>query len=256
MADNVTPYIYFPIKTSFLRSENLSVYEKAMFMVLLTYKRCKTIYPSQTELAKHAGMSRFQAIKVLDSLAVKGYITKDNKTNHKTTVYRILNKALVNVVDTDVNESDNDVNESDTTCQRQQQVPVNEIDTNKEKVNKENIINKKEEKKKTVAAGKDLAKDKIPYKEILDYLNSKAQLPRGFKPSNGSNKFISGRWNEGFRVPDFKTVIDNKVTEWLGDPKWGKFLRPETLFGTKFESYLNQPEKKKKEETDYGMFGR
>jgi hypothetical protein len=40
-------------------------------------------------------------------------------------------------------------------------------------------------------------------------------------------------------------VIDLKSVEWLSDPHWNKFLRPETLFGTKFESYLNQQEGKK-----------
>jgi hypothetical protein len=34
-------------------------------------------------------------------------------------------------------------------------------------------------------------------------------------------------------------VIDNKVIEWKGS-EMAKYIRPETLFGTKFESYLNQ----------------
>ena len=46
--------------------------------------------------------------------------------------------------------------------------------------------------------------------------------------------------NEGFTVDDFKKVIDNKSAEWGKDSKMSKYLRPETLFGTKFESYLNQ----------------
>ena len=45
--------------------------------------------------------------------------------------------------------------------------------------------------------------------------------------------------NEKFTVDDFKTVIDKKSREWLGTDM-EKYLRPETLFGTKFESYLNQ----------------
>ena len=45
-------------------------------------------------------------------------------------------------------------------------------------------------------------------------------------------------------IDDFKTVIDKKADDWIGTDM-EKYLRPETLFGTKFESYLNQPEKKK-----------
>lgn len=38
----------------------------------------------------------------------------------------------------------------------------------------------------------------------------------------------------------FKKVIDNKSAEWLEDRYWSRYLRPQTLFGPKFEMYLNQ----------------
>lgn len=81
--------------------------------------------------------------------------------------------------------------------------------------------------------------DDIPYKEIIDYLNEKT----GSQFRNTTKKtqtLIKARFAEGFNLDDFKKVIDTKATEWLNDSKMSKFLRPETLFGTKFESYLNQ----------------
>ena len=39
---------------------------------------------------------------------------------------------------------------------------------------------------------------------------------------------------------DFEKVIDAKYREWHGSAKMAKYLRPETLFGTKFDSYLNE----------------
>ncbi|MGW7932879.1 conserved phage C-terminal domain-containing protein, partial [Staphylococcus xylosus] len=54
---------------------------------------------------------------------------------------------------------------------------------------------------------------------------------------------IKARIKEGFTEKEFKQVIDNKVNEWKGYPKFEVYLRPETLFGTKFESYLNQQPK-------------
>ena len=42
------------------------------------------------------------------------------------------------------------------------------------------------------------------------------------------------------RGTDFEKVIDAKYREWHGSPKMSKYLRPETLFGTKFDSYLNE----------------
>ena len=77
------------------------------------------------------------------------------------------------------------------------------------------------------------------YKEVIDYLNEKAS--KGFKASTRKNQeLIKARMNEGFNVEDFKKVIDNKVLTWKGDSKMDQYLRPVTLFGTKFESYLNE----------------
>ena len=50
---------------------------------------------------------------------------------------------------------------------------------------------------------------------------------------------IKARWNDGFRLNDFETVIKNKCREWMGTDM-EKYLRPKTLFGNNFESYLNQ----------------
>jgi hypothetical protein len=36
-------------------------------------------------------------------------------------------------------------------------------------------------------------------------------------------------------------VIDKRCAAWKGDPKMEEYLRPSTLFGPKFESYLNAP---------------
>lgn len=87
-------------------------------------------------------------------------------------------------------------------------------------------------------------KDTIPYKEIISYLNEKAKT--GYRASGKKTQgLIKSRWKEGFKLDDFKTVIDKKTNQWLHDAKMVEYLRPETLFGTKFESYLNQPNKKK-----------
>ncbi|WP_367112241.1 conserved phage C-terminal domain-containing protein [Staphylococcus capitis subsp. urealyticus] len=81
----------------------------------------------------------------------------------------------------------------------------------------------------------------IPYKEIVDYLNEKTG--KNFKHKTPkTRKFIEARWNQDFRLDDFKKVIDVKSDEWLNTDS-DKYLRPETLFGTKFEGYLNQKTK-------------
>lgn len=79
----------------------------------------------------------------------------------------------------------------------------------------------------------------IPYVEIVNYLNHAAN--KNYRSSTKkTQRLIKARWNEGFRLDDFKKVIDIKTAEWKNNPNMSKYLRPETLFGTKFESYLNQ----------------
>ena len=75
-------------------------------------------------------------------------------------------------------------------------------------------------------------------KEIVDYLNQAAGT--NYKTGTGKTvRSIKARLNEGFTVDDFKKVIDKKVAEWKGSDM-EKYIRPETLFGSKFEGYLNQ----------------
>ena len=83
------------------------------------------------------------------------------------------------------------------------------------------------------------SQDSIPYTEIIEYLNMRTG--HQYKASVNKNRtLIHARWMEGFRLEDFKEVIDKKAMEWIGS-KMEQYLRPETLFGTKFEGYLNQP---------------
>ena len=82
----------------------------------------------------------------------------------------------------------------------------------------------------------------VIYKDTVDYLNDKAGTQ--YKHSSKKTRsLIDARIKDGFQFKDFKTVINNKTKEWL-NTEMAKYLRPETLFGTKFESYLNQKTKK------------
>lgn len=77
--------------------------------------------------------------------------------------------------------------------------------------------------------------DNIKY--IVDHLNS--VIGKSYKYQSAlTQRHIKARLNEGFTVEDFKNVINKKAAEWKGT-EMEQYLRPETLFGTKFESYLN-----------------
>lgn len=104
---------------------------------------------------------------------------------------------------------------------------------NKNNTNKKETLNKKNTKEILSSSHSTAAH------EIVDYLNSK--IGTHYRATTRKTQsLIKARMNEGFTVDDFKKVIDNKSAEWGKDSKMSKYLRPETLFGTKFESYLNQ----------------
>ena len=76
--------------------------------------------------------------------------------------------------------------------------------------------------------------------QIIDYLNQKTGTK--YKASTqATRRLIESRLKEGFTVEQFKSVIAKKVSDWSRDEKMAQFLRPETLFGSKFEGYLNSP---------------
>lgn len=101
-----------------------------------------------------------------------------------------------------------------------------------------NSLEEDKEKDKDKEEEKDIDIDMKIYSEIIDYLNSKVNT--NYRVSNKKTRVsINARIAEGFTIDDFKKVIDIKSAEWI-NTNMQQYLRPETLFGTKFEGYLNQ----------------
>jgi uncharacterized phage protein (TIGR02220 family) len=76
--------------------------------------------------------------------------------------------------------------------------------------------------------------------EIINYLNVVAS--KKYSPETKETiKLISGRLTSGRTIEQFKYVIDIKSSQWKGNEKMDKFLKPDTLFSeSNFESYLNE----------------
>lgn len=80
--------------------------------------------------------------------------------------------------------------------------------------------------------------------EVVQALNE--ETGAHYRPtSKATMRHVLARLREGFTVDDCREVIRKKSEEWSGT-EMAKYLRPETLFGSKFESYLNAPEDPKK----------
>lgn len=107
-------------------------------------------------------------------------------------------------------------------------------------INNNNLEAPKEIKKEVVkVVKKEVSKvDLSIYIEIIDYLNN--CTGQAYKPTSKTNqKYINERLKEGHSVDDFKKVIETKATKWL-NTQYQDYLRPQTLFGSKFEAYLNE----------------
>jgi len=109
-------------------------------------------------------------------------------------------------------------------------VPIESED----KTEESNVIN--DEAKDEII--EEVVEEKSVYERVITYLNAKLGTNYRFTTKK-TQESINARLNENFTADDFKTVIDKKTKEWKGSDM-EQYLRPETLFGTKFESYLNQ----------------
>lgn len=73
---------------------------------------------------------------------------------------------------------------------------------------------------------------------MITYLNKK--VGSNYKPDDQETaKAIAKLLTRNYTLEDMYKVIDKKFDEWKGT-EYAKFLRPSTLFGKKFDEYLNQ----------------
>lgn len=105
------------------------------------------------------------------------------------------------------------------------------------------VINMVEKKKELKVNKKETLKVEIitAEEDVIVFLNDNCGTK--YKVSTKATKnLIKAKLKEGFTLEDIKEVITTKKNEWLGT-EMEKYLRPQTLFGNKFESYLNQSTK-------------
>ena len=179
----------------------------------------QTFTGSLQYLADWTNLSKQSVINCLKSLLEKGIIIKKDKYINNVKFVEYYSKNLNRVV------KNFEQGSQKTLIGGSQKTLTNNIDIN-------NINNN--------------IKNKIEYinivDEVVNYLNER--VGSNYKSNTPKTRDkIKARINEGFTLEDFKKVIDIKFIE-SKNTEFEKYLRPETLFGTKFESYLNQKVKK------------
>ena len=212
------------------KDQELSIEAKAIYSYLASYSGAGlSSFPSTSLILHDLGISENRYLKHRKTLVDKGYLTikRERLDNGFSKNIYIINQNPSEVVHL------NSVH--------LQNVGIGNVGIQNEGTIsnsfKSNNINSNSNNKKILSSSDE--QDDVPYQEIIDYLNLKTS--KSYKHSTSKTKsLIKARWSEGFRVDDFKKVIDNKCFEWIGNPDMAKYLRPETLFGTKFEGYLNE----------------
>jgi uncharacterized phage protein (TIGR02220 family) len=218
------------LKAFMVNDLHLSGNELIIFAVIYSFSQDgeSCFYGSRRYLASwcqiHEGAVDYQ----LNKLLKKGLITKSHTRREDGSLCSIL-RANLSLIESIIGQSQKFESGRTKICDNHAQKfstgHTQKFMTNKEEANTK--VDTKEDK------------GEIPFSEITDYLNEKAGTR--YRPTTAkTQKSIRARWNEGYRLDDFRRVIDVKCAEWKGTD-FEKYLCPETLFGTKFEKYLNQP---------------
>lgn len=118
----------------------------------------------------------------------------------------------------------------------------NNTETFKNKKSYFSDLKTEENPKEKSSAKKEKVEDLLS--EVIDYLNErrKTVLPnsKGFEKNASNFKDLKTRIKEGGTLDQFKKVIDSSVLKWGKNTDMSIYIRPSTLFGTKFSQYLTE----------------
>ena len=188
-------------------------------------------YKTSPSLEEETGLSNHKQSKIIEELTKLGILEQENKgmpmkryfkINFQKIEELVFKKDLKNLkTRIEANEKQGFKN-FESKVLKNSNACIEKISNNKEYIN--NNLNKE-------------LNNNI-YKEAVEYLNLKAGTKYKYNSKN-TTKHIQARIKEGYTLEDFKIVIDKKCSEWL-NTDMEKYLCPETLFGSKFEKYLNQ----------------
>lgn len=198
-----------------------------------TDKMLATIFRMNESTVKLA-LNAFEQFKMIE--IVEGIITIPNWNKHQTLDAYERKKERDRLYQEERRAKQRALIEksSDKSSERTSDVAVSDIDKEEDKEKDNNIY--------------------VPYKEIITYLNEKTGKKLRWDVKS-NQKEIKARFNEGYTLDDFKTVIDKKYYEWGRKPTKEElqrgvndmriYLRPKTLFGSNFDVYLNQEQTEK-----------
>ncbi|CAH0417495.1 conserved phage C-terminal domain-containing protein [Periweissella fabaria] len=229
---------YTVVSNRLAQDHTLSWKARGIFLYIYSQSDNWDFY--ETEVSKHATDGRDSLRTGLDELEKAGYLKRTRTRNDKgqlvSSVWEISSSPM------SIKPTLNKPMLENPMLDKATVINNNSIITNNNKYQQNNNV---------LPSNTSFQKSVV---EIVDYLNFKLNKLNGggYKVTTKKTKdLIKARFNEGFTVDDFKKVINTKVEQWTGT-EWATYLQPSTLFGNKFEGYLNQqPINPKKQERYY-----
>lgn len=207
-------------------STDLKVMEKLILVEIDSLDNEDGCFASNEHFSKFFSLSKNRCSEIIKSLEKKGYID----INY---IYQDGSKAIAKRIIRCIRKTDRGIRNIDRPIRKSEEGYSENCEDNNTSFS--NTFSNTDNKEDIVEQSSTAP---IPYEEIVQYLNQKTG--KNFKStSKATQRHIKARFTDGFVLDDFKQVIDNKCGDWLRDRKMKEYLRPETLFGTKFESYLN-----------------
>lgn len=226
---------FFMSPNDIFDNERLDTKEKLVYLYLC---RCSNngsaAFPSYSTIGKKCSFSRRSAIEAVNGLVGKGIVKRvprGDESGSKSNVYRITARGADSAPGADISPPSADIAPGVVQILHPpsaESAPYKELSIKNQSY--------KEPSKKDMSGSPDASL----LINVIDHLNGKMGSRYRWQ-TDSTAKAIGARWKEGYKLEDFKTVIDKKVAEWKGTDM-EQYLRPDTLFRPgKFESYLNQP---------------
>ncbi|WP_148880570.1 conserved phage C-terminal domain-containing protein [Streptococcus sp. Marseille-P7376] len=227
--NEVEKYQYFQLPKWLFKEPYKQLSNNAKIMYALLYNRLNLslesewhdrngqvfIYFTTSQFCEELGCSEKTVTKIKKELVTAGLLKEERQGLTKPNRLYILGPTVIKAESPDP-----------------QKLPSRTVENTAQEAQKVQTI-------KTDIIKTDIDNNKLSiFKEILDYLNEKTG--KNFKATTKAHrKFITARLNEGYKLEDFKYVVDVMYAKWKFT-KYEQYLQPQTLFGNKMDNYLNQ----------------
>ncbi|MGL5354126.1 MAG: conserved phage C-terminal domain-containing protein [Clostridium sp.] len=196
----------------------LKAIEKVFLVEIMSLHKAKGCFASNGYFAEFFSISKGRCSVIINKLLKDGYVTIENirLSGNVAIQKRIIRPTKkISLANEEASVNYNSVEEFDNEYALDDKIKTEEHRNN----NNNNEI----------------------YDFIIGYLNEKCRT--SYRSTGKTNReLIDNRIKEGFCIDDFIKVIDKKQEEWTST-EMSKYLRPQTLFGDKFERYLTEAEK-------------